>query len=143
VVKAGLNITIFALLSSICLARAYWLSLPAQVYTGYPKEAVEWIRQNHPNGRLLSTYDWGGYLTYTLPEYPVFIDGRADLYGEEFMRYYADLLAAPPSWQTALAEYNVGVLLLPPATPLADAASRSSTWRLAYDDGLAVILVQR
>jgi hypothetical protein len=142
-VTAVLNFMIVALLCSVCLARAYWLSLPAQVYAAYPREAVEWIKQNHPAGKLLNAYEWGGYLTFVLPEYPVFIDGRADLYGDAFMGSYANLLAAPAGWETELHKYNVGCLLLPPATPLALAAEQSSAWQVAYQDATAVVVVRR
>lgn len=143
VVRTVVNITILLLLSSVCLARAYWLSLPGQVYSPYPRAAIEWIKQNRPNGRLLNTYDWGGYLTFALPEYPVFIDGRADLYGAAFLRQYAVLMAAAPGWDALLAQYEIGWMLLPPYSPLAAAAIREPAWRVAYQDATAVILVQR
>ncbi len=143
VVRAVLNITLLALLSGLCLARAYWVSLPAQVYAGYPKDAIEWIKQTHPNGRLLSTYDWGGYLTFMLPEYPVFIDGRADLYGEPFLRQYAEILAGAHGWEAVLQQYNVETLLLPPSAALATSTSENPGWRVVYQDATAIVVERR
>lgn len=42
----------------------------------YPKEAVEWIKQNRGEGRLFTDYGWGGYVLWKMPGEKVFIDGR-------------------------------------------------------------------
>jgi hypothetical protein len=42
----------------------------------YPKGAVEFLRANFPKGEVFSSYGWGGYLIWKLPEKKVFIDGR-------------------------------------------------------------------
>jgi len=42
----------------------------------YPMAAVLFLRQNLPEGNLFSSYNWGGYLIWKLPEKKVFIDGR-------------------------------------------------------------------
>lgn len=42
----------------------------------YPKQAVSYLKQNLPAGRIFSEYGWGGYLIWKLPEKKVFIDGR-------------------------------------------------------------------
>jgi hypothetical protein len=44
--------------------------------TYYPKEAVLYLEDNLPDGRIFSRYGWGGYLIWKLPEKKVFIDGR-------------------------------------------------------------------
>jgi hypothetical protein len=42
----------------------------------YPKDAVEFLKENLPQGQIYSEYGWGGYLIWKLPEKRVFIDGR-------------------------------------------------------------------
>jgi hypothetical protein len=42
----------------------------------YPKEAVNYLKQNTPEGEIFSDYGWGGYLIWKFPEKKVFIDGR-------------------------------------------------------------------
>src|SRR6476661_7036155 len=56
------------------------LVLAKQVSDGSPVKAVEYIQSHHLSGNMLNEYDYGGYLIWALPEHPVFIDGRADLY---------------------------------------------------------------
>ncbi len=54
----------------------------------YPMGAVRYLRSHMPKGQIFSTYGWGGYLLWQLPEKKVFIDGRM------------------PSWRNTLASAN-------------------------------------
>ena len=57
----------------------------------FPAAAVSFIASHQPPAPMLTHYNWGGYFIWRLyPEYRVYIDGRADLYGDAFM----DSLAA-------------------------------------------------
>lgn len=42
----------------------------------YPEEAAQYLSNNKFEGRLFSSYAWGGYLIWKLPNQKVFIDGR-------------------------------------------------------------------
>jgi len=42
----------------------------------YPVNAVGYLKENLPDGEILSEYGWGGYLIWQLPQKKVFIDGR-------------------------------------------------------------------
>lgn len=42
----------------------------------YPVGAVMYLRHDLPKKHILSTYDWGGYLLWKLPEKKEFVDGR-------------------------------------------------------------------
>ena len=57
-----------------------------------PLQAAEFIRSNHLPEPIFNTYDWGGFLTFALPEYPVSIDGRTDLYGGDLNAGYFRLM---------------------------------------------------
>jgi hypothetical protein len=83
---------------------------------------------------------WGGYLIYR--QYPsgrVFIDGRSDFYGSEFVRRYIKAMGAQAGWERYLSRYGVETILLPPDAPLSGALKQSSSWHLIYDDGVALI----
>lgn len=49
------------------------------------------MKIKHPEGPLFNSYNLGGYLLWMLPEYLVFIDGRADLYGDEVIQEWMDI----------------------------------------------------
>jgi hypothetical protein len=41
----------------------------------YPSGAVKYLSVHIPSGQIFSSYDWGGYLVWKLPQKKVFIDG--------------------------------------------------------------------
>ena len=55
--------------------------LRAVVEQRFPVKAVEFVRQNKYGGPLFNSFDWGGYLIWSLPEIPVSVDGRGNIHG--------------------------------------------------------------
>lgn len=51
----------------------------------YPKKAVTVLRKDLPKGEIFSTYGWGGYLTWKLPEKKVFISGLMPVWEYEIV----------------------------------------------------------
>ena len=75
---------------SLLLARIVWQigpgadkSITSVNSAEYPVGAVEHIRQQRLRGPMYNHFNWGGYLIWAMPEYPVGMDGRTNLYGEE------------------------------------------------------------
>jgi hypothetical protein len=106
-----------------------------------PVAVVEFIRANDLRGRILNTHDFGGYLMATLPQ-PVFVDGRHQVYGEEFFRSYLSM-RTPGGMDAAIRRYDPDMVLVQHAgVPqwLTILASRRG-WRMAaYDDVSALFL---
>jgi hypothetical protein len=122
----------------------------AYIRQQYPLGAVEFLRAQRPEGQLFSTYAWGGYLIWALPQYPVFIDGRTDLYGDAVIGEWLDIMAAregvgqpggeaKPNWEDLLARRGVSQVLLEPGQPLLSALARAG-WQTQYADELAVVM---
>ncbi len=110
----------------------------------FPARAVAWIEKNHPAPNLYNTYGWGGYLIWRLyPQYPVFLDGRADLYGDDFIYIFLRIYEADPGWETELERYRVNTVLIEPFAPLAKVLSYSPEWTQVYGDEQAVVFVRR
>ncbi|MEA3352174.1 MAG: hypothetical protein U9Q82_16340 [Chloroflexota bacterium] len=103
-----------------------------------PIDAVEYLRQERPEGRIFNSYNWGGYLLWALPEYPVFVDGRTDLYGDEIVDQWVQVVAAEAGWQAVLDDWGVNLILLEPHRPLV-ADLEAEGWRLLYEDEVAVV----
>lgn len=110
----------------------------------YPKTAVDWIASNHPGGNLYNTYGWGGYLIWRLyPEYPVYIDGRADVYGDKFIYDYLRIYHGQPGWEAALEVAGVRLALVEPDSGLANALRRSDGWEIVQEDAQSILFVRR
>lgn len=108
-----------------------------------PVEAIRYLEQHRMAGRMFNWYDWGGYLIWRLdPQYQVFIDGRADVYGQEILSDVITVNRLQPGWQKVLEKYRPDWILWPADSPLAEVLSRSPAWRETYRDHMAVIYVR-
>jgi hypothetical protein len=110
---------------------------------GYPAHAVDFIQREQPPGPLFNSYNWGGYLIWRLwPEYPIFVDGRTDLYDDAFLREYLDVALAHPGWQGVLDRYGVNLVLIESDGLLARFLARERGWQMAYRDDLAAVFLR-
>jgi hypothetical protein len=105
----------------------------------FPVEAVNYIRDQQLPGHLMNSYEWGGYLIHELPDYPVFVDSRADLYGAEFLDQYLLVISGYPIWRDVFQQYDIRLALLPNTSGLTAALRADPTWRIVYTDPLATI----
>jgi hypothetical protein len=106
----------------------------------FPKTAVDWILQNKPAGNIFNTYGWGGYLIWrTYPEYKVYIDGRADVYGDAFLYDYISIYHAEPGWEAKLNDHSIRTVIVESDSPLANIMRQSPGWRTAFEDKASII----
>ena len=105
----------------------------------YPAMALNAMKPT-ADSRIFTGDEWGDYLIYRLyPRTKVFVDGRSDFYGADFEEKYVAALNVQHGWEQTLGRYGVDTILLPPSAPLAGALKESSRWRVAYDDGVALV----
>jgi hypothetical protein len=110
----------------------------------FPVSAVNWILQYRPDGNIYNTYGWGGYLIWRLyPDYRVYIDGRADVYGDRFIYNYMDVYLAQLNWDKTLANNNVRLVIIEPGSGLAGALKNTPDWEMTYEDKISVIYVKK
>lgn len=85
-------------------------------------------------------YDWGGYLIWH--NVPVYIDGRADLYGDQFFIDYAKIMnGVDAEWKSSLDKYQVDYVFIKPRGAFMTLIKLSPDWALIYEDDMAVIFV--
>jgi hypothetical protein len=106
----------------------------------FPVGAVACLQAHPAAGPLFNLYDWGGYLIWKLnPQTPVFIDGRADLYGESLMRQFADTYGLKGDWHEALQTWRIETVLMNPDSALAVALRNAPGWEVSYSDSQAIV----
>ena len=111
----------------------------------FPTESLDYLRQ-HPGGNLLNEDGFGGYLIANLPERPIFIDTRVDFYGRDFLEEYITVTRLRPGWRDILARYDIGLILMPPDSPLIGVLRDDPAWRVVIDgdqDGDTAVLLER
>jgi hypothetical protein len=109
----------------------------------FPSRAVAFLRQHPPAGPIFNHYDWGGYLIWKLPFTRVFIDGRADVYGETLLHDFADVYQFKSSCLQILQRWHIQTIIVPPDSALAAGLQSAPGWTVSYRDSQAVILTKR
>ena len=108
-----------------------------------PTRAVDAFDATGVKAHVFNDYVLGGYLMYR--GIPVFIDGRGDMYGDEFMQQWSRAvnLTRPRSLETLLTKYDIGWTLLLPHAPAVELLDHLPTWQRIYGDSVAVVHVRR
>ena len=116
--------------------------LMARVSENFPVCASDYIRQNRLPQPLFNSYFWGGFLTWYLPEYPVAIDGRIDLYGDDVNVPYFQLTLAKIPLESHPDFAQAQTILLEANSPIAEALATLPAFRVVYRDDQAIVLVR-
>ena len=101
----------------------------------YPAKAAAFVQaqQFSPGLRLLNDFETGGYLMWTLPSEPVFVDGRLDVYTG---RTFDDMLVlsrhpGTSEWKALVNKYDFDCVLTENA-PEAKAFDSDPNWQLVF-----------
>ncbi len=136
---AVILIAVFALVKWVSLTG----SQDAREAEQYPQKAVAFLQASPQPRRIFVYYDWGGYAIWKLyPEYRVFVDGRADLYGDDLLRQFKTALQLRTGWRDVLDHWKVEAVLVPPSCALAQALLLDPNWHATFIDSKAVILLR-
>ena len=91
---------------------------------------------------VLNDYDFGGYLIFQGVR--PYIDGRADMYGDDFVSDDNQIqLGSQSAMDRAIARYRIRWAIVRPDRPLAAALARTPGWKRTYADKWAVVLVNQ
>jgi hypothetical protein len=130
-------IAVFALSRWVDLARTQ----SAHAADEFPQGAITYLRAHPQSSRIFAYYDWGGYAIWRLyPQYRVFVDGRADLYGDNFLKEFQSTVQLhTQDWQATFRNWGVEAVLIPPNSPLAQALTLDPAWISPYHDARSVL----
>jgi hypothetical protein len=110
-------------------------------------KACDFIRDHGLPQPLFNEFPWGSFLTWYLPEYPVAIDSRLELYGDELTDGYFKVIAGGERPDAYPALVNAQTLLLPQQSGMVKALTTlpalTSQYRLAYSDDLAAVFTRQ
>ncbi|MGA2605504.1 MAG: tetratricopeptide repeat protein [Verrucomicrobiia bacterium] len=113
-----------------------------------PTRALSVMRILPPGLNVFNTFLSGGPLIWTgYPQWRSFCDGRANLYGREFVDRYRRAMYDPSEWEDWMRERSVSVAFIQYGTADDRALLRylvkSRTWDLLYFDHAACIFVHQ
>jgi hypothetical protein len=109
-----------------------------------PYGAVRFIQTEDPPGPMFNSYNWGGYLIFKLwPQYPVYIDGRTDLYDDAFIRRYLNMMVAGNGWEQNLDDDGINLVLIESESTLAKFLRQDPAWEEVYQDEMAAVFIRK
>lgn len=150
----GIAFLLLTLSFLACANAAYRKALPARSFGlapgRFPETAAHKLGSFSGGGSVLNDYNDGGFLIWRLyPEWPVTMDGRADVYGAELVRKYQDVWAGKAGWSQRLDEWHVNAILgryeITAAFPkhnLYHELAQSPEWSLVYWDDTCVLYLR-
>ncbi|MBK8021346.1 MAG: hypothetical protein IPK19_07895 [Chloroflexi bacterium] len=143
---AVINVILIAVIALAAVVKTLSVVLPRMVdeamEASLPVEAVAYIQENQPEGPMFNSYNWGGYLVYALREYPVFVDGRTDLYGDDLLMRYLQAATGGDSWRDLFEQYDIRLALIETHSGLARQLAEDPGWRQAYSDDFASVFTR-
>jgi hypothetical protein len=106
----------------------------------FPLEAGDYIAGHEIREPIFSLDYWGGYLIYRLyPETKVVVDDRHDLYGDQIIKDYLDIVLVQPNWQKKLDRMQVNWILVPRWSSLANVLRLTPGWTAVHEDETAAL----
>jgi hypothetical protein len=116
---------------------------PRQEMVGVPIKAVAFMKREGLTGNTFTDVNvWGGYLIWEAPSNPVYVDGRVDMYGDEFMREYVDLIRGLADWRAPFERHGVRHAVVETKSVLAREIAESPDWREVYADEKARVFTK-
>jgi hypothetical protein len=99
------------------------------------KDAAAFIAAQGLRGNVFNEYGDGGYLIYRLaPHAKVAVDGRADMYGDQFIKEYLSIYQGAADWQAKFERLAVDLAVLPFDAPIRQLLLENGSFRELYRD---------
>jgi hypothetical protein len=110
----------------------------------FPVQAAGFIAQRNISDPIFAPDAWGGYLIYRLyPRTRVYVDDRHDLYGDNFLKNYLEIMRVTPQWRVSLNATGVNWVLLPEESPAANILKEDPAWSTIYQDSVAILFEKK
>ncbi len=143
IATAGLFLILFCASTFQSPLRSYMTAIIPVNPDNHPVAAVQYLNSTPLPGKMFNKYGWGGYLIYALqPSQPVFIDGRADMYGEEIFTEYRKVAGIDEDIESILNKYEVNWVIYPHDSALVRYLMAGGRWREVYCDEEASVLLR-
>jgi hypothetical protein len=107
-----------------------------------PVQACDYIRQHKLPPAIFNTYEWGGFIAWYLPEYPVAMDTRTEVYGDDATLLYFKITNGEMPLGAELHFAYAGTTIVPANSPMAAGLSAGPRFTPVYRDDIALVLVR-
>jgi len=117
-----------------------------------PVYSTAYIQKLNLDGNMFNYFGWGGYFIWKMQDHPVFIDGRVQVYPDDFLYKCAGMLRKPPDFFNEQCEkYGISFAIIPYASNIggtvmddfADFLFNNNGWALVYFDNNSMVYLKR
>ena len=142
---AGWSFFFFCVIATILIYRYEEQQNPVvKLNETLPVAAVEFIKKNNITGRMFNSYNYGGFLIYELyPDQKVFIDGRADMYGDDFIWEYMNINNGGEDWKELFDKHLIDYAIVGKQAPISQLLQLSGEFVSVHEDNDHVLLVRK
>ena len=113
------------------------------VAVGDLDQLVDFIEKETPQGKMFNEYTLGGYLIYALdPPQKVFIDGRADMYGEKILSDYHQITVSNSLRKQVLEQYEIDWVVYNRDSDLIKDLTNSGNWHRVYANNSYEVVIR-
>jgi hypothetical protein len=102
---------------------------------------VTFVKNHFAPRPIYNELDWGGYLIWTLPNWPVSMDGRTNLHGEKRLERSLATWAGFPGWKTDPELDQAHLVIANINRPLSFLLRTDSRFQLVHKDDVAAVFV--
>ena len=109
-----------------------------------PVNAASFVLANEISGNLFNTYEYGGYLIYRFwPDRKVFIDGRADMYGDKFVTDYIQIHDGKANWKNKFRALSIDYAIVGVDAPIRQLLREDASFVEVYSDPHHSVLLRK
>ena len=109
----------------------------------FPVEAAQFVADHDYSGPLYNDFNWGGYLIWRLPQYPVALDGRTNLHGDERILRFGRIWAGSPTWRDDPDLDAANLVIAGAEMPLSGLLLLDSRFEFVHRDDVALVFVRK
>jgi hypothetical protein len=106
--------------------------------------AIDFLAKRPQSGPIFNDYGYGGYLTWRLwPEQQAFIDGRADMYSDQFAKDYVEIIFGKPDWKPRFDRYRFNTVVIGREGALRQLLLAEDEFSEVFSDDKVVVLIRK
>jgi hypothetical protein len=114
---------------------------------GYPVAATTYLIEHFPNARVFNDYNYGGYLIYRFSQsdtpLKVYVDGREEMYGDDFLRHYFHVAWGYTGWKTSFEREGFTAAIMRTSMAVAPLIAEDPDWEIAWKNQNYVLFVKK